>query len=95
MWNRIRFGRAWWTKLGTGRGRVQRVHTNLGERDELLDWNWVNWMKEARLGEWNHGEWKQGLAGAQPVEELERIRRATRLGEPLGGEAFVGRLESR
>ena len=57
-----------------------RVHTSLGARDELLDWACVNWMKEARLGEWNHAEWKLGLAGAQPVEELERIRLATRLG---------------
>ena len=69
-----------------------RVHTNLGARDELVGWDWMNWMKEARLGEWNDAEWKQGLAGVQPAEELERIRRATRLGEPLGDDAFVSRF---
>lgn len=69
------------------------AHTSDGVRDDLLNWAWTRWMKEARLGDWDHTDWKRRLAREQPAKDVERIRRATKLGEPLGSDAFVGKLE--
>ena len=72
-----------------------RAHTSLHARDELLDWPWYEWMEEARLGAWSYADWRAILRQAQPPEELDQIRRATRLGEPLGSEEFVNSLEAK
>jgi hypothetical protein len=53
------------------------------------------WMEEARLGVWDHADWKASLATAAAPDGLERLRRATKLGEPLGSEAFVRQLEAK
>ena len=52
-------------------------------------------MEEARLGAWNHADWKASLAAGSPEAlDVEQLRRATKLGEPLGSEAFVTQLEA-
>jgi putative transposase len=70
------------------------VHTSAGVRHELLDWPWIKWMEEMRLGGWNHEDWKEALGWAVARGQVEQIRRATRLGEPLGSGAFVSGLEA-
>ena len=50
-------------------------------------------MQDARLGCWSHEDWRASLESEQQEEPWEQIRRATRLGEPLGSDAFVRRLE--
>jgi len=72
-----------------------RAHTSRHAHDELLDWDWNEWMEEARLGAWNYEDWKATLLASAPREELDRVRRATRLGEPLGSEEFVKDLEAK
>lgn len=72
-----------------------RAHTSPQGRDQLLDWPWMAWMEEARLGAWNHADWKASLAAGSPEAlDVEQLRRATKLGEPLGSEAFVTQLEA-
>ena len=70
-----------------------RAHTSPQRQDLLLDWPWFDWMKEARLGEWSYEDWKIGLGTEIGDEELDRMRRSTKLGEPLGSEEFVCELE--
>ena len=70
-----------------------RAHTLPNRPDLLLDWPWVDWIKAARLGEWSYADWKVGLDMEMGDEELNRMRRSTRLGEPLGSEDFVSELE--
>jgi len=70
-----------------------RVHTDPAAHDVLLDWEWEAWMERARLGTWVHEDWKAALTTSSPDEELGQIRRATRLGEPLGSDGFVSALE--
>ena len=62
-------------------------------RHELLDWPWIDWMEEMRLG-WNHEDWKEALGWAVGGDHVEQIRRTTRLGEPLGSDAFLSGLEA-
>ena len=69
------------------------AHTDAAARAPLLDWPWARWLKEARLGDWDYADWNARLAGEQPPQELDRIRRSTKLGAPLGGDAFVEKLE--
>jgi len=64
-----------------------------GARDVLLDWAWDDWIEDARLGWWDYPAWKASLGSAIGDSDLERIRRATRLSEPLGSTAFLARLE--
>ena len=52
-------------------------------------------MEEARLGVWNYADWKATLLAAEPTEDVDRMRRATNLGEPLGSEEFVRDLEAK
>jgi putative transposase len=70
-----------------------RAHGSAGAQDNVLDWEWQRWMQDARGGCWSHEDWLARLATEQREEQLEQIRRATRLGEPLGSEAFVDRME--
>jgi putative transposase len=72
-----------------------RAHTSPEAHDELLDWPWRKWMEEARLGAWSYPEWKTTLRAAEPPGELDGMRRATRLGEPLGSDEFVRDLEGK
>jgi len=72
-----------------------RAHASPHLHDELLDWPWFQWMEEARLGTWNYSDWNASLIGVDRPEELDRMRRATRLGEPLGSEGFVQQLEAK
>ena len=71
------------------------AHTSLMPYDELLDWPWIDWMEDARLGRWSHSDWRSSLLAADRPEELDRMRRATQLGEPLGSEEFVLELEAK
>ena len=52
-------------------------------------------MDKGRLGGWNHADWKKALSWTTPKADVERMRRATRLGEPLGSDSFVQELEAR
>jgi putative transposase len=72
-----------------------RVHTSPMPQDELLDWPWIEWMEGARLGRWSYSDWRASLLVGDQPDELERMRRATRLGEPLGSEEFVQELEAK
>jgi putative transposase len=72
-----------------------RAHTSPRVHDELLDWDWNEWMEGIRLGAWSYADWKTTLLASEPPEELDRVRRATRLGEPLGSEEFVRILEAK
>jgi putative transposase len=70
-----------------------RAHSGLAAHDALLAGDWRSWMAETRSGGWDEQAWRESLESAVPDEELARMRRATRLGEPLGSAAFVGELE--
>ena len=73
-----------------------RTHTAASasqHHDPLLDWNWPDCMKAARLGTWQHADWKASLAIEPPPHEFQQIRKAIKLGEPLGSETFVKTLE--
>jgi len=72
-----------------------QAHTLPQRYDELLDWPWLKWMEEARLGKWNYADWKTRLIEASRPAELDRVRQATKHGEPLGSEAFVRDLEAK
>jgi hypothetical protein len=72
-----------------------RVHTSPEVRDALLDWEWRGWMEEARLGVWNYADWKATLLAAESTEDMDRMRRATQLGEPVGSDEFVRDLEAK
>jgi putative transposase len=72
-----------------------RAHTSPQGHDALLGWPWLDWMEEARLGSWSFLDWKANLLKASQPEELNRIRRATNLGEPLGSDEFVMSLEAK
>jgi putative transposase len=71
-----------------------RPHGSSGVQHELLDWPWIEWMDERRLGTWNHEDWNGCLEWTVSSHAAERIRRATRLGEPLGSQEFVNQLEA-
>jgi putative transposase len=71
------------------------AHTSPTPHDELLDWPWMEWMEGARLGRWIYSDWRSSLLAAERPEELDRMRRATHLGEPLGSEEFVQELEAK
>jgi putative transposase len=51
--------------------------------------------EEARLGAWNYADWKAALLAADTAEELDRMRRAIKLGEPLRSDEFVRDLEAK
>ncbi len=70
-----------------------RAHTSPQVHDELLDWPWLRWMEETELGTWSYSDWKATHV-AMPPEEPDRMRRATKLGEPLGSDEFVRNLEA-
>jgi putative transposase len=70
------------------------AHTSTKVQDELLDWPWVDWMEERRLGIWNHDDWKACLGRETPRDQVDWMRRATRLGEPLGSTEFINELEA-
>jgi len=72
-----------------------RAHTSPQTHDELLDWPWFKWMEEARLGVWSYADWKAILLTAESPEEVDGMRRATKLGEPLGSDEFVRDLEAK
>jgi putative transposase len=72
-----------------------RAHTSPRVHDELLDWSWAKWMADTRLGAWSYGDWKASLLVASRPEELDRIRRANKLGEPLGSDEFIRDLEAK
>jgi len=52
-------------------------------------------MEEARQGVWDHADWKAALAWTTPQTEMDPVRRATRLGEPLGSDSFLKQLEAK
>ena len=70
-----------------------RAHVSSHTNDELLDWAWPEWMEEARLGAWSYSDWRANLDAESRPDEWDRIRRSTRLGEPLGSDDFVDDLE--
>ena len=72
-----------------------RAHTSPHLRDQLLGWPWLSWVDEARLGTWSYTDWKTALLLASRPDELDPIRRATKLGEPLGSDEFVRDLEAK
>ena len=75
---------------------VERTGAHFPARaDELLDWPWIEWMEGARLGCWSYSDWRSSLLVEDRPDELDRMRRATRLGEPLGSEEFIQELEAR
>ena len=80
---------------GLGLAMVQRAGHASQTCDELLDWPWLDWMAEARLGTWNYADWRARLLAAGSPEDLDRVRRCTRLGEPLGSDEFVADLEAK
>ena len=69
------------------------LHVAPDAHGDLLDWPWQDWMESNRLGRWDFDGWKPALASAGPDGEVERIRRATKLGEPFGSAAFLADLE--
>ncbi|HEV8412288.1 MAG TPA: transposase [Bryobacteraceae bacterium] len=71
------------------------AHTSPTPHDEFLDWPWIDWMEDARLGRWSYSDWLSSLLVADPPDELDRMRRATKLGEPLGSDEFIGNLEAK
>ncbi len=91
--NPVRAGMA--TEACQWRWSSARAHTSPQAHDDLLDWPWLDWMTDARLGEWSHADWQADLAAGQSSDERDRIRRATKLGEPLGSDQFVRDLEAR
>ncbi len=71
-----------------------RAHASQYVHDGLLDWPWLDWVAEARLGTWSYPDWRARLlAAAGSAEDLDRVRRCTRVGEPLGSDEFVADLE--
>jgi putative transposase len=72
-----------------------RVHCDAQVRDELLDWPWVAWMEELRLGTWSPSGWTEALTWKTPQDSIAQLRRATKLGEPLGSDTFVCQLEAK
>jgi putative transposase len=64
------------------------AHVTAGAADPVLDSEWSDYF-----GGWNFTEWRENLSAALTDEELKRLRRATRTGEPLGSREFVGALE--
>ena len=70
------------------------AHVSPQVRDILLDPEWKEWMIEARLGGWDFQDWRMALSGSPADGELACIRRATAVGEPLGSEAFLARMEA-
>jgi len=72
-----------------------RAHCSPEVRDELLDWEWCRWIEEVRLGVWNYSDWKATLLAAEPTEDVDRMRRATNIGKPLGSDEFVRDLEAK
>jgi len=72
-----------------------RAHVSSQTQDELLAWPWLDWMEEARLGSWSYSDWKASLLVASRPDELDQMRRATTLGEPLGSDEFLKDLEAK
>jgi putative transposase len=83
----------WVAEAWDWRWSSAKAHTTPGARDALIDGEWEAWMEQARLGTWLHQDWKAALAMNPPEDELGQIRRATKLGEPLGSDVFVSGLE--
>lgn len=52
-------------------------------------------MEDTRLGAWSYTDWTASLLVAGPNGELDRMRRATKLGEPLGSDEFIKDLEAK
>jgi putative transposase len=71
-----------------------RAHSFSHLQHELLDWPWMHWIEQRRLGGWNHQDWKDCLEWTVSSDPVNRIRRATRLGEPLGSPEFLHQLEA-
>ena len=57
-------------------------------RAGLLDPAWTD-----SFPDWDYTGWKECLEPGLTVGELAAIRRATRVGEPLGSAEFLGNLE--
>ena len=72
-----------------------QAHTSPTSHDELLNWPWMDWLEDARLGRWSYSDWRSSLLVADPPDELDRMRRATQLGEPLGSEEFLQEMEAK
>ncbi len=70
-----------------------RAHLSPIAPDALLDSSWTGWMNEARIG-WDYFDWNTALAAVSPTTEWDRLRRATKLGEPFGSENFLSQLET-
>lgn len=66
-----------------------RAHSTEGLIDPVLDADW-----EDRAGGWDHADWLVRLSSEMEDEDIP-LRRATRLGEPLGSTQFVAALEQR
>jgi putative transposase len=64
------------------------AHSSSKTWEPLLDWAWTDW-----LGGWDHQGWKQQLAIALPDADLQQIRRATSVGEPLCSAEILLHLE--
>jgi putative transposase len=63
-------------------------------QDELLSWDWMSWMAQTKSGAWDALDWRASLEVALAEEKLGLMRRATRMGEPLGSDVFVSELEN-
>jgi hypothetical protein len=58
--------------------------------DAVLCCQWVEYF-----GRWDYEEWNEILSTAVAEGEFERVRRATRTGEPLGSREFIKDMERR
>jgi putative transposase len=64
------------------------AHIGDNATDPALDRDWAEY-----LSAWDSDEWKEMLSGESDPVEAEKVRRATRTGEPLGSRGFVAGLE--
>jgi len=63
------------------------AHTDEGARSDLLNLSW--WYKE-----FSAKAWRRELSEGLTEEEVARVRTRTHTGRPLGGDAFLSRVES-
>ena len=73
-------------------GSSARAHVKEDLQDPLLYPGWKEWMREARLGEWNYAGWRGVLDASVAEEEAALIRIATQRGQaPTSPTTELGR----
>jgi len=68
-------------------GSSARAHCSKGASDVVLDW-----LGGAR-DDWDYAIWQERLLSGLAHGELDKVRRATQTGEPLGSREFLKQLE--